>query len=538
MQASTPGKASPRRWRRAWPLACALAAIAALLFFRARPEAPAPVSRPQAAAGRAPEAPRRAGWRHGRAPVDQAPAAMPAIRGTVYDLDGSPVAGATISASMFQIAGNVPTVAGSADSGEGGRFELRLPEGSYYLNGAKEGYGPAILVAHTGDDIGVILPKSGVVVGHVYDEQHRPITRFTIDVLPIVRDSMAAPAPLWSKRFESPDGSFRADRLPRSPATLRATAEGYAASFTGSVSIPAGSTKEIDLTLSAGCTLTGTAVDERGKPVPDVFVDAEARRGAGMMGGASLDAASQAQTDLGGRFRLDHVGSGEILVRAYDGSHAVTTASVQVASCDDLAPIQLKMSQGGALAGVIRREDGTPIAGAKLTLSHRSIGILDARSDAEGRYRFADLPAQTMRLEVQQGGHQAAVNVAVKDGETLQKDLTLLGQGSGELRGRITAAGKPLQGMQLHVATARFDESMDIHFPTTDQDGNYSVTGLAPGGYLVLVTSAAVATTTSVEDGKTATLDIDVAEQPQPAIAVTPPPQPQPAEEPSEAPPQ
>jgi hypothetical protein len=60
------------------------------------------------------------------------------------------------------------------------------------------------------------------------------------------------------------------------------------------------------------------------------------------------------------------------------------------------------MSSGGAVTGVVRRGDGTPLPGAKLTLSHRSIGYLNEVSDAEGRYRFDQLPANLLRPEVQE----------------------------------------------------------------------------------------------------------------------------------------
>lgn len=523
MQAPTPPKGLSHRWRRAWPVGCLLVALLAILLVCSRPvTSPVSTPAPGAAEGQAPRYQNRAQFHRAEALADEAPA-TPAIRGTIYDMEGAVVEGAVVSAATFQIAGNIPTMAGSVESDAQGRFELRLPDGSYYLNGGKEGYGPAIVVARSGDDIGIVLPQSGVVQGHVYNERHEPVKRFTIDVLPLARDSMAAPSPLWSQRFDGPDGSFRIDRLPRTPSFLRATAEDHAASFSSTLNLEPGTTKELDLTLTSGCTLVGTAVDEQGKPAPSVFVDAEARKGAGMMGNASIDAASQAETDREGRFRLEHVSRGEILVRGYDGSHAVTTVAVQVADCDAQEPIKLTMSSGGAVTGVVRRGDGTPLPGAKLTLSHRSIGYLHALSDAEGRYRFDQLPATLLRLEVQESGHHTMVNVLVKDGESVEKDIALFGQGQGEIRGRITAGGKPLRGIQVHVATARAAKTMDIHLPTTDEDGMYRVTGLADGTYLLLVSSTFRSSVANVEAGQVATADIDVAAAPE-RLAAAPPP--------------
>lgn len=523
MQAPTPPKGLSHRWRRAWPVGCLLVALTLILLIRSRPvTSPVTTSAKGATEGRAPGYQNRAQLRRAEALADEAPS-TPAIRGTIYDMEGAVVEGAVVSAATFQIAGNVPTTAGSVESDAQGRFELRLPDGSYYLNGGKEGYGPAIVIAHSGDDIGIVLPRSGVVLGHVYDERHEPVKRFTIDVLPLARDNMPAPAPLWSQRFDSPDGSFRIDRLPRTPSFLRATAEGHAASFSPTLNVEPGKTRELDLTLASGCTLIGTAVDEQGRPAPSVFVDAEARRVAGMMGNASIDAASQAETDMEGRFRLEHVSRGEVLVRGYDGSHAVTTVAVQVADCDAQEPIKLTMSSGGVVTGVVRRGDGTPLPGAKLALSHRSIGYLHTLSDAEGRYRFDQLPANLLRLEVQESGHHTMVSVLVKDGESVEKDIALVGEGQGEIRGRITAGGKPLRGVQIHVATALAASTMDIHFPTTDEDGTYRVTGLAEGAYLLVVSSTFRTAVANVEAGQVVTADIDVAATPE-RLAAAPPP--------------
>ncbi len=114
--------------------------------------------------------------------------AQPAITGTVYGTDGNPVSGATVAATTFEVAGNLPMTVGSTASDERGRFQLRLAEGSYNLNAARSGYGTTLLAAKTGDEVSLILPKSGVIEGHVYDEQHGPVPHFTVDVLTTMPD--------------------------------------------------------------------------------------------------------------------------------------------------------------------------------------------------------------------------------------------------------------------------------------------------------------------------------------------------------------
>src|SRR5262249_55466343 len=161
----------------------------------------------------------------------------PPIRGTVYDMEGSTVAGASVVATSFESAGNVATPASSTLTDKHGRFELHVPDGLYYLHGDKEGYGPSAVIAQSGDDVGVVLPRSGVVQGHVYDDRGQPIRQFTIDVVTVAPEDLASPPPLWSKRFDSPDGSFSVNRLPAWGGLLRASTPGYAPGFSSPVKV-------------------------------------------------------------------------------------------------------------------------------------------------------------------------------------------------------------------------------------------------------------------------------------------------------------
>ncbi|WP_437521824.1 carboxypeptidase-like regulatory domain-containing protein [Sorangium sp. So ce726] len=512
---------TPRRW----PLWCLLAALAlvAVLFFRPKHEAPLTTQREPAPAQKRSGYINRAQWKLPAArPAEQA-LEQASISGTVYDLTGVPLAGVAVAAATYEVAGNFPTTAASVQSDEDGRFELRVPKGTYNLVGNKEGYGPSLVIAHSGEDVSLMLPRSGIVEGHVYNERKEPITRFTVDVITMAPDSTAAPAPLLSKRFEGPDGAFRVDQLPGWPVLLRVTASDYAPTFSSLVYARAGESRNVDLTLSGGCTLTGTVHDEKGAPLAGVFLDAESRQAAGTASQWSMDAASQAQSDLEGRFRLEHVPAGDILVRGYASDYATTTTGVQVSACGDLAPVDLTMSTGGSVVGMVRGSDGKPLAGARLVASHRSIGFVNTVTDAEGRYRFEQLPPVVVRLELVDPAQRNVTHVSVTEGREVERNLALFAKGSGEIRGRVTAGGKPLRGIQVQVACNQGEGGLDMRYPTTGPDGTYRVTDLPDGAYMVLVNSAGRATSTNVRGGGVAEANLDVAEQPKPAdAAVTP----------------
>ena len=512
---------SRRQWSGKWILAAlfALLAVVVVLILYLRPEKPAGAPESQRTTASRSGYRNRAVWRPdpGSAHEGAQDQQKPNISGLVFDMDGTPIAGARVLATSYQLAGNIPTTAGGVESDAQGRFKLELPEGSYNLTGAKDGFGTSLIIANSGDVVSLILPRSGAVSGHVYDENHRPVQHFAIDVITAAPDETAAPAPLWSKRFDSPDGSFLVPSFPAWPVSVRATAINYAPAFSPMVMVEPGKTQELDMTLTVGCSLTGTVVDEKGAPAPYVFLDAEARMGAGATSDVSMEAAKQTQSDAQGRFKLDNVPTGPVLIRAYDGSHAVTTATLEVSDCAKIAPLKMTMTLGGSITGVVNGGDGKPLAGAKLILSHRSVGFVNTLSDAEGRFRFEQIPAAIVRIEAQHRGQHTIVFSTVKEGANVEQNISLFAKGTGTLRGRISAAGKPIAGAQLLIAANHgLEEGVDIYYPLTGKDGTYQLEGLPEGTYLVSVSSTTRSTGVTVKSGDVTTQDLDLADKPPP----------------------
>jgi hypothetical protein len=515
---------TPLRGRSSWlrPLALVLALLAiatAVYLATRRGRGPGPVK----GAGTAqPARLNRSGYENralwSRPSNDSERRQQARITGTAYDMNGRVLSGVRVSATTFEVAGNQSTTVGVAESDGRGRFEVPLAAGTYYLNGAKEGYTPVVMSAHTGEDIGLILQKSGAVTGHVYNEKKEPVTRFTIDIISATTDDMAAPGPHASRQFDSPDGSYRMDGVPEMGAFVRVTAPRYSPAVSEMLGVAPGETRTVDLVLSAGCTMTGTVVDEDGLPLSDVFIDAELRRSAGMIGTSSVDATSQAESDSDGRFTLQHVAIGDVLVRAYDGSHAVATAEVKVESCSAVSPVSLRMTGGASLTGVVRTADGKPVAGARLSLTNRAVGFASAVSDAEGRYHFDRLPAGVMRVQAIRGAQRAVGLVTVPETGSTERDLPFPEEGTGEIRGRVTANGAPLGGIQLMIVSYKGTNSvMDTVYPSTTADGSYRATGLGEGTYAIIVSSTSRITSARVEPGGVQTVDIDVAVKPQQA---------------------
>ncbi|WP_437937880.1 MSCRAMM family protein [Sorangium sp. So ce341] len=512
----SPSQRNPSRRSLAVALGLLLAAVAGVALFLALRPADEPTGGARAPAA---AAEKRARYRNrallrGGAPAAR-PEARPTISGHVYGTDGSTIAGATVAASTFEVAGNVLSTVGSVKSDESGRFELALPDGTYQLNASLEGYGTTATTANLGETVSLVLPKSGVIEGRVLDERGKPVQRFAIDVLSVTTmDTPATPA-LFSRTFESPDGSFRIDQLPSWDVVVRATAAEFAPAFSPMVTVAAGDVEKMDLTLTKGCILTGRAVDSSGAPLPGVYIDAESLFAVGEMSAVAMEAAAQAQTEDDGSFSLPNVPKGTIAVRGYDGSNAVSSVEVEVSSCDSLEPVKLVMSPGGSLSGVARDADGKPIAGARITLMHRPIGFVNTVSDADGRFHFEQIPPGVIRVMARSGAQVTIAGVKIEEGKDARLEITLAPKGTAELRGRVTAGGKPLPGARLMLATAIGDDgTIGLHYPVTAEDGSYRVSGLTPGAYIINVESTSTGAGLRVKPDEVVTMDLQVIEQP------------------------
>lgn len=498
-----------------WGLILGVIAISAgivgwALRFKAEP-GPAKARR-DASHRAAPAYANRSLWRPAK--PEQAPKAeeaSPTLTGVVYDIEGHALEGASISASTFEVAGNRLSTAKSSQSDKNGQFSLEVPDGMYLVNAAMPGYSPAAASAATGQPISLILQRAGAIVGRVLDEDGAPVRDFAIDLLSPTPSDVVTPPPVFSRTFHDADGAFQIPDVPGWMVTVRATATGYAPTFSRRVKVAVGQTETVEIRLSKGCSLAGVAVDENGSPVPGVIVNAESFVSQGANDDTSVDATDDVYSGDDGTFTLDQVPTGMIVVRGYDGKNAVSTTELTIGSCESVSPVRLVMSPGGGIAGVARDSNGKPIANARLSVSKRSIGFVNTMSDAEGKYSFDKLPVGKISMELLYDGRKTFQIAEVKSGEVTQHDISLPPQGTGKLRGRVTAGGRPLAGAQILVATSLGGEAgLAMYYPTTDSDGMYHIDAMTPGSYVLNVTSTPQTAGAVITADQLTTTDINV----------------------------
>ncbi|ASR38661.1 MFS transporter [Prauserella marina] len=168
---------------------------------------------------------------------------------------------------------------------------------------------------------------------------------------------------------------------------------------------------------------------------------------------------------------------------------------------------------GQSITGHVRRQDGSAVAAAALTLIDQK-GRQVGRSTglADGGYLVETPGSGTYVLIVSAGGYQPqASSVVVNDnGATTRLDITLTG--SGEVTGfvRSSTEGTPLPGVTVTLADSRGEVTGAA---ITQDDGRYSFTGVGAGSYTLVASGEGFrpcAVTLTVPDSGVLSHDVEL----------------------------
>ena len=231
-------------------------------------------------------------------------------------------------------------------------------------------------------------------------------------------------------------------------------------------------------------TVNVTVLDPDGKPAPDIVVE-------------QVNADRKATTGPDGRVRFDDVPAGLAFFRfefpsgaEFDRWQSKMDAGLALLTEVDVAPggtheVELGMRRTAAsFDGRLVAEDGSPIAGARITLM-ADLGIHRGTTDEAGFVRLPDVAASKVLafVEVDPRTDWIFGDVEVKAGERATATWTL---GSATLRGRV------VQGAEsTAVAQAVVRVSGPLSGRTsTDFQGGFAFTRARPGTYRVEIDAA------------------------------------------------
>jgi hypothetical protein len=241
------------------------------------------------------------------------------------------------------------------------------------------------------------------------------------------------------------------------------------------------------LALEAGHALTGrTVLKGTNEPLPMVELVLTAH-GSELESWQRAEAPAEervyASSDERGNFRVDGLASGTYLLEAQAPGHARTEMhKVKVPAA---GPLTVALQVAGVIEGFVEDARGRPAARAEVQVSGSTAQVV---TTGEGGGFSVEVEAGIHTLSARRGDEAGSLDtpVIVSAGKTVRDVRVRLGPGA-VMEGRVVAkaSGAPVAG--AHVDISPLGSNGDSGRAVTDDTGHFSVSGLAPGSYDVVV---------------------------------------------------
>lgn len=310
------------------------------------------------------------------------------------------------------------------------------------------------------------------------------------------------------------DGRYRLAGLPQGVYRVTFDEAAYVIVDRRQIEINAGEVKPLDVALTPAVTLTGRVSDEKGLPIEGaqgtLSSGTESRMGM-MMRAMARDTAARSAFVSGpdGTFRATRLAPGlnqKLTVTHAEFEQRVIPGVDLPAGAIRPATLDVVLSLGFTLSGVVKDKDGRPIDGATVALN-RSVTMQGGRggnmmsintnqsvrpqteTDFEGKFGFRGLTTGDYDVTVTKTGFTRQVSNGVKAGDGATPLDVVLNPGAA-IAGRLAQPnGQPVTGYSVN---ARPSSPVGAGSPAvmgirggvmipTDPDGGFVLEGLVPG---------------------------------------------------------
>jgi hypothetical protein len=297
-------------------------------------------------------------------------------------------------------------------------------------------------------------------------------------------------------------------RLPARPGPylVSARGSGFAAAHRDFVRPAGEAVTKVTLELDAGLSLSGRTMQKGGKePVPLALVTVvqeeatAAGRGGRRRGGggpgflfgsrvsqeAPVEEQLHASSDEQGRFHVDGLERGSYLVTAVATGFAKASERAMVPAEGEVV---LELASSSFIEGFVIASDGKPAAGAAVIASGGSEPVTGTASDS-GSFSLEVTP-RTWELSAKRGEEtgKADGKISVAAGATARGVRITLGPAASIAGSVVTAATQaPVPGAQVALSPHGADGASGMG--TSDANGAFSISGLAPGSYDAVVSA-------------------------------------------------
>jgi protocatechuate 3,4-dioxygenase beta subunit len=375
-----------------------------------------------------------------------------------------------------------------AEAGADGRFRLeKLPPGSHALSVLAPGHAPTRVDFDVGSraaavDVGDVRLEAGLSIrGRVSDRAGNLVADATILGYASQPRNPAGTAEARS----GPDGRFALSGLSHAVYRLRVEAGGYGTALRSA----AAGEENLDLVLEPAGAITGVAVDDAGQPIDSYQVAAH----------PTGDHQVPRTTDVGtadGRFRLEDVAGGTYLLQLTAPERAPATRSDIVVPAGGSVDVgRIRLARGGVVRGTVADLQGSPVAGATVSVRPAGGDYSDGNepeegSDASGAFEVRGVAAGASIVVARHPdyaeGQSAPVEVDPARGAA-EAHIVLMQGGRIEGWARRRDGG-PIESALVHLMPIDAASFRPPANHAVRPDGSFTIEHVAPGRVRVQLT--------------------------------------------------
>ncbi len=285
--------------------------------------------------------------------------------------------------------------------------------------------------------------------------------------LPVIRVLDDRGEPIAGARVRSGGESWQTDGSGQ--VAVRLPAEVSASGF-----VPVQVTEAGDVQLSVARSLEGWVRDEVGGGL-SAEVTVFALNADGTIDESRPPLRTRTHSD--GRFRFDEVPTQAIRIRAEADARAALTRQVSA----DEREVVLVLRGASVVAGQVYETRGGPAAGAEVRIVGSGVWPpRSAISDADGRFRFDDVPEGIYEVHARRGNEVAPGHRGLRVEEGASAFVTLRMTQGVALRGVIrNDLGDALADAEVRITPDGL--ALLPEQTTTREDGSFEIVGLLPG---------------------------------------------------------